>query len=310
MMTMALVASLALSAQARGPIHVSASYGNQGSHTSSHHSVNTITADYQYDDGTSENAVAIGTGVTAIEALWFNQFAVIPGANVIGSVDIAWGTPANSTPASQLNGTPVTIAIWSDPNGDGNPSDAVLLGSVPGTVQDANTDTFITYTFPTAVTVPGTSFFVGDMTPANNSVEPFIESLDQNTSAGKSWTAFNSNGAPVDINNIGNNDTVAVIDSFGIPGNWLIRANATTTTGDIVLMARARHVGPQRAVALRWSPADGGTLNILRDGVVIATAADDGKASDQTATAGSTYTYQVCETDTGNCSNEVTVVVP
>ena len=41
-----------------------------------------------------------------------------------------------------------------------------------------------------------------------------------------------SSGGPVDLNNPGNNDFLGLIDDFGIPGNWGIRAdtgNATPT---------------------------------------------------------------------------------
>ena len=63
-------------------------------------------------------------------------------------------------------------------------------------------------------------------------------------------------------------------------------------------------------VALNWSPADGGDMNILRDGAVIATVPDNGKAKSNLGTHTGEFTYQVCETDSGDCSNEVTVVVP
>ena len=43
--------------------------------------------------------------------------------------------------------------------------------------------------------------------------------------------------------------------------------------------------------------------------VVIRTTADDGKAGDNLGTQTGTFTNQVCETDTGDCSNEVTVQV-
>ena len=126
------------------------------------------------------------------------------------------------------NGTPVTIAIWSDPNGDRNPSDAVLLGSVAGTIQNANTNTFVTYTFSPPVTLPvaAVSFFVGDMTPANGP-EYFPQALDQNSlSHRQSWYALMSNYGPVNLTNPGANDTVGVIFA---PGNWLIRATALVT---------------------------------------------------------------------------------
>ena len=80
--------------------------------------------------------------------------------------------------------------------------------------------------------------------------------------------------------------------------------------GQIVLEARLKTQGTQHQVALRWSPADGGDVNILRNGVVVATTPDDGQAKNNLGTNTGTFTYQVCETDSGDCSNEVTVIVP
>jgi hypothetical protein len=144
---------------------------------------------------------------------------------MITTVSVAWGTPVSPDPA--MDGTAVTIAIWSDPNGDGDPSDAVLLGQVSGTIQNSGTDTFIDYTFNPPVDVSAfTSFFVGDMTPMNSGPVHFFQGIDTNNPLHRqSWWALNSDGSPVDINNIGNNDTIGLIDDFGFPGNWLIRAD-------------------------------------------------------------------------------------
>jgi WD40 repeat protein len=79
--------------------------------------------------------------------------------------------------------------------------------------------------------------------------------------------------------------------------------------GELTLTGKLRRQKGQRLVALSWSPANGGSVNVLKDGVVIHTAADDGRAQDPVGPRES-HTYQVCETDTGTCSNEVTVQVP
>ena len=80
--------------------------------------------------------------------------------------------------------------------------------------------------------------------------------------------------------------------------------------GNIVLEASVQTQGNEHRVQLQWSPADGGTVDVLRNGVVIATTADDGQAVDKLGTRTGTFTYQVCETDSGDCSNEVVVQVP
>lgn len=180
---------------------------------------------YMLDDGTAEDGVGFGNGSQNFESLWMNHFDVISGQTLITTVSVAWGTPLFPDPSN--NGTAVTIAIWSDPNGDGDPHDALLLGSVAGTIQNEGTDTFVDYTFSPPVDVSAfTSFFVGDMTPMNNGPEHFYQGLDETPpSQMQSWIAANGDGSPVDINNVGNNDTIGTIDSFGLPGNWLIRAD-------------------------------------------------------------------------------------
>ena len=180
---------------------------------------------YMIDDGTAEDAVGFGNGIQNFQAIWFNQFDVIPGQTMISTVSVAWGTPASPDPA--MDGTAITIGVWSDPNGDGNPSDAVLLGQVDGTIQNSGTDTFVDYTLSPPVDVGAfSSFFVGDLTPMNNGPEEFFQGIDQNSTLHRqSWVAGNSDGSDVDFVNPGNNDTVGLIDDFGIPGNWLIRAD-------------------------------------------------------------------------------------
>ena len=85
---------------------------------------------------------------------------------------------------------------------------------------------------------------------------------------------------------------------------------ATPTPGPIELQAHAQTQGTNHRVQLRWRPADGGSMNVLRDSVVIGTTADDGHVNDNLGAQTGTFTYQVCEGDTGDCSNEVTVQVP
>ena len=75
----------------------------------------------------------------------------------------------------------------------------------------------------------------------------------------------------------------------------------------IVLQARVKAQGNKHQVQLKWSPADGGDMDILRNGAVVATTPDDGKANSNLGTRTGEFTYQVCETDSGDCSNEVTV---
>jgi len=78
----------------------------------------------------------------------------------------------------------------------------------------------------------------------------------------------------------------------------------------ITLQARVQTQGAKHKVQLKWSPADGGQVSITRNGANIGNTADDGKTNDKLGTQTGSFTYQLCETDSGDCSNEVTVTIP
>src|SRR5262249_14741312 len=140
------------------------------------------------------------------------------------SISMAWGTPVFFDPS--LDGLPYTAVLWSDPNGDGQPDDAVVLATAPGVVASQGTNTFIiTPITPTGAT---THFFVGFLITqvAGQFPAAFDESapiFDRSFVAG----AFTPGGG--DINCLTCNDLpVAPIENYGLFGNWLIRANAGT----------------------------------------------------------------------------------
>jgi hypothetical protein len=90
--------------------------------------------------------------------------------------------------------------------------------------------------------------------------------------------------------------------NFNTGGRYCAQASESIT-----LEAPVIRQGGIRIVVLSWSPADDGSVNVLRDGVVVATTDDDGIVKDKLGTQTGTFTYQVCETDSGDCSNEATV---
>ena len=50
-------------------------------------------------------------------------------------------------------------------------------------------------------------------------------------------------------------------------------------------------------------------MNVLRNGNIVQTTPDDGKTFDNLGGNTGTFTYQVCETPSGDCSNVVVVQV-
>ena len=62
-------------------------------------------------------------------------------------------------------------------------------------------------------------------------------------------------------------------------------------------------------VKLRWSGATTDTVDIVRDGLIIATSSNNGRYTDKTGNSGSaSYVYEVCEAGTSTCSNQETMV--
>jgi hypothetical protein len=166
---------------------------------------------YSIDDGTAENSIGLTSGGNL---LCLNEFTVTGGNNIINSIAIAWGTP--SFPDPTLNGLAYTAYLWNDPNGDGSPTDATVLASASGVVSGAGTDTFdITAISPTHVLTA--NFFVGFV--INHLPGQFPAAFDQtNPLPNRSWISLGGNP--------NNMSDAATIESFGLVGNWMVRADA------------------------------------------------------------------------------------
>jgi hypothetical protein len=230
--TMALVASLALSAQAGRPT-LSAAKQQQGKRTDAKHFPfsaqkaggghnSPLDFIYMLDDGTADDAIGLTAGG---DEICLNEFTVVPGSETIKSVEIAWGTPVFFDPS--LDGLPYTVAIWSDPNGDGNPTDAVLLTTASGVVSQQGTDTFISTDIPDTV-ISTANFFVGFLITQQAGQFPAAFDETNPTFSNRSYIAGSNTPGGGNINDLNANDLpVAPIEFYGLIGNWLIRATAT-----------------------------------------------------------------------------------
>jgi len=300
----AVLTAFALSAEA-GSLGLSIAPHTHGSN----HSVNPIhrlffpASTYMLDDGTAESVVGLAPRGVIIA---LNEFAVIPGSETIDSVDIVWGSPLEPDPT--IDGLPYTVCLWSDPNGDGSPTDAVLLTTAEGVVTQQGTDTFIN-TPITPTTITTVNFFIGLLITNGDSQNPCASDED-NLLSNRSYVAGDYMRGGGDITDLNNNDLpVGTIESYGVIGNWLIRANAGNGENNIVLSAEVHRQRTRRVVVLQWSPGDAGTVNILRNGVVVGTTDDDGFAQNSLGRQTGTFSYQVCQTDFSVCSNLAKVIV-
>ena len=179
---------------------------------------------YAIDDGTAEDAVGLNIGDRA-DLVCLNEFAVVPGAETITSVSLAWGTPVYFDPT--LDGLHYLAVLWSDPNGDGDPSDAVVLGTAPGVISSQGTDTFLVTDL--ARTIPTSNFFVGFV--VNQGVNQYPAAFDEtNPLSNRSYIAGDDT-PPADIYDLTNNPYAALpIEDYGLIGNWLIRADGASSS--------------------------------------------------------------------------------
>lgn len=166
---------------------------------------------YQIDDGSSEQSIGLTSGGNL---LCLNEFTVTGGNNIINSIAIAWGTP--SFPDPTLIGLTYTAYLWNDPNGDGSPTDATVLTSQSGVITSQGTDTFlVSLIAPTHVLTA--NFFVGFV--INQLPGQFPASQDTtNPLSNRSWVSLGG-----DPNNMSDAEP---IEFYGLPGNWMIRADA------------------------------------------------------------------------------------
>ncbi|WP_299485874.1 choice-of-anchor Q domain-containing protein [Acaryochloris sp. IP29b_bin.137] len=175
---------------------------------------------YSVDDGNSETSLLGNSSLGPRDVLWFNQFNAAPGADTITGISLAWGSP--NQPAFTIDGDPIVVALYEDPNDDGNPDDAVLLTTANAQVVNPNTDQFATISIDP--TVVSDSFFVGALLPNQPSTfgRSGPASVDTNSpQENRSFVATADNGA-FNLSNLAANSEIQPLTG----GNWLLRAEA------------------------------------------------------------------------------------
>jgi len=185
----------------------------------------------ELDDGTYETSVGLTNQVTNNAAVWFNRFT--PTGDYpfsLEEIQILW--PTTTDALINLVGQDVTLLVYTDTDGDGNPANASLVYQEAKTITVQDGVTFDVYTLTTPVQLNGPGdvlvgfrddWNLGGATAAN-----FPASLDQNATQQRSWVAGNgTTGVDPDINNLANNELFGTIDDLSggsLAGNWLIRA--------------------------------------------------------------------------------------
>jgi len=155
-----------------------------------------------------------------------------PGVDVLTAVRLRLIAPDPSAPGTAL------LCVWSDPVGDGNPTDAQLLTSVEFVPDPDPIDSMQTIEIePVDLTdLPTGHFFVGVVTTRNRSLVAFVEG--QPTSrAGRAFLAFTP-ADQTDPSDLLNTTTLRRLDGatthFGV---WAIAQSSHDLNGDGVIDA-------------------------------------------------------------------------
>ena len=162
--------------------------------------------EYLIEDGTRDGNYGFGS---IAEVLWMNRFTVEPGAEWIGEIRVVLG--------NVVANEPYQVALWSDPNNDGNPTDAQLLVTANARAANGNTSIFNEIRIdPTYIGAPGTSFFAGVLY-SDRYGNQFPVGVDTSTFSQQSWVAA---GPEVDPNNL----SAAAVFGYLTQATALVRA--------------------------------------------------------------------------------------
>ncbi|MBK8986571.1 MAG: S8 family serine peptidase [Chloroflexi bacterium] len=172
------------------------------------------------DDGSPETSF----GANGREFIWLNRFTPrqIDYPFALTTVQILFdATALTGVQVGEL----VDIYVYQD--ADGNPnSGAVHVGSIHNApVQFANGTDFSTYQFdqPLRLTGPGDVLIAVVNRTAGIASGGYPAAMDATSSRQRSWIGLYSAGAPADPPTIPADQDWGLVDTFGAPGNWMIR---------------------------------------------------------------------------------------
>ena len=174
---------------------------------------------------------------------WMNRLSVAT-PTTITSVEIMFGNVPT--------GRPVTICVWRDLGGFGDPNQALLLTSLQTQVKNGGQQTFARYDVPPAV-VNG-QFFVGAVLSTNANFDP--ATMDPNTpNQGRAWFATGYGPGTFDPTFPGAYGVNSVA-TLGIAGVFMIRANGSNgPTPEVFGAAKLNSAGCVPTLALNGAPS-------------------------------------------------------
>jgi len=199
----------------------------------------TFTIDYvgglqcQHDDGTTDYASEIGTGGINRATGWMYRMGEIGTATRITTVSSAWGWTSTGTPL--VPGLSGEVGVWEDPNDDGDPFDAVLLGKASAPMVGAHTDALQAIALPTPVVAQGVFFIAAWVVHTNGFPVPRdINGCTGRTEVG--WLLGNEPGS-LNTENLSANSTPPFQAPNGQTYYFLLRADCQPVAAGTVYCA-------------------------------------------------------------------------
>jgi secreted PhoX family phosphatase len=250
------------------------------------------------------------------------EAAVVSGSSVTWTSTISSGTPFSGGEGAwyadgkvwfttkgdnrvwecDVRATPNTIRVIYDDNTSPNPA----LTGVDNIVGSASGDLFIAEDGGNMELV---------MIEPDGAVSVFLRVINQSGSE-IAGPAFSPDGTRLYFSSqrggTGSGITYEVTGPFRIstePPPTTTTTTTTTAAPTIVLAATGRVNGRKHSVDLSWSGATASMVEVRRDGVVVATTANDGVYTDNLGKTAGTFAYRVSHPGGSPISNEVTVTV-
>ena len=186
---------------------------------------------FQADDGTYEVSLGLTDGTTQSAAIYLNRYAAT-GALTINTVSIEW--PGAAMADGDVTGKAINLVAYYDADADGDPTNAVRLGSdTPITI--AGADAFENYA--THFIVPGAGdVYLGFVDAfATGSASPlYAAALDEGGAPTVGWVSGSTTGDANLVNLAGNDltGTIAALSNGDAAGVWLVRGTASTGSVD------------------------------------------------------------------------------
>ena len=166
--------------------------------------------DFILDDGSG--GFTIGPSEFDAVMTWGNYFDVEPACPWITEVSVSFS-------GSLPEGTPLTIIVYRDPDGDGDPTDAVPISAASHESRSTSTSTFATYAIRPTDVGPDVGFFVA--------VAAFIQQrqsaarMDQDTLGTRSWLFYDGELLP----DLGAAPFILRMSDSPFNGTWMVRAS-------------------------------------------------------------------------------------